>query len=76
MNNPADSLSLYRFPFDDLQKYGFTEGEVPYGKNEDEIANFPEEVVFSIKDLTLLYKDFATKDETIKDFVEKITELI
>ena len=29
-DNPADSLSLYRFPVDELQPYGFTLGQVPY----------------------------------------------
>lgn len=26
LDNPADSLSIYRFPLDELEKYGFKEG--------------------------------------------------
>ena len=29
-DNPADNMTLYRFPIDQLQKYGFKHGETPY----------------------------------------------
>lgn len=32
-DNPADAMSLYRFPVEDLQRYGFKLGQVPYLKS-------------------------------------------
>lgn len=72
IDNPADSLTLYRFPVDELKKRNFSEGEVPY--NRDEEIDFPEEVVFSVKDFTELYSEFALKDESIKNYVEKLSD--
>lgn len=72
LDNPADCLSLYRFPIESLKERGFSEGEVPYRKEGDN--DFPEEVVFSVRDLTIYYKDFAMIDERMKIFVEKITD--
>lgn len=40
------------------------------------IDEFPEEVVFSIADLKEYYANFATKDERIKEFVERITDQV
>lgn len=40
-DNPADSLTLYRFPIDKLAQWGFKEGEVPF--QQEEVADrFPE----------------------------------
>jgi hypothetical protein len=91
-DNPADNLTLYRFPVDELQSYGLSRGEVPYLKesekgledlHEDELAawqkkkdNFPEDVVFHLRDIVAFYQDFALKDERIKEFVEKLKEYI
>ena len=56
--NPADSMTLYRFPVSELQKYGLSLDETPYLKepdSDDEDAvlkyqkleeEFPEELVF------------------------------
>lgn len=57
-DNPADSMTLYRFPKEQLEKYGFKEGEVPHMKVQDDLTKppedqeaFPEETVFSLADL-------------------------
>ena len=71
-DNPADSMTLYRFPVEELSKRGFKESDIPYLKEEG--YSFPEEEVFSLRDLSQLYKDFAMRDEQIKFFIEKITE--
>jgi hypothetical protein len=68
-------LTLYRFPIEELDNRGFTEGEVPY-LEEGEEASFPEEIVFSLKDIKELYRSFAFKDERIKDFIEKLTDMV
>ena len=82
-DNPADSMTLYRFPIDELKERGLKESEVPQMKinhdNDPEfkaetIEEFPEEVVFSLSDLKEFYASFALKDERIKDFVERITD--
>jgi hypothetical protein len=82
-DNPADCLTLYRFPIESLQERGLKESQVPQMKlnhdNDPEfkaetIDEFPEEVVFSIVDLKEYYANFATKDERIKEFVERITD--
>ena len=87
--NPADNLTLYRFPVDELQRYGLAQSEVPYLKAPSEDADeeelekfealerdFPEEVLFSLEDLVEYYRDFALADERIKDFVERIKEFV
>ena len=91
-DNPADSLTLYRFPVDELEKYGCSQGEVPFFKSpyrdieemdeEDQVKykkleeEFPEEIVFQIGDLVTFYQDCAIKDERIKEFVEKLKEYV
>ena len=37
---------------------------------------FPEEEVFTLRDLTRLYEKYARHDSRIKEFVEKITEFV
>lgn len=62
-DNPADALTLYRFPLKELQVRGLNEGQVPIMKLSDDenveksetIEDFPEEPVFSIGDLTQFY---------------------
>lgn len=70
-DNPADCMTLYRFPLDELKERGLKESEVPLMKlnhdNDPEIKaetieEFPEEVVFSLGDLKEYYANFATKD--------------
>jgi hypothetical protein len=43
---------------------------------EETLKDFPEDVVFSLGDLKDFYESFATRDERIKDFVERITEQV
>ena len=85
VDNPADAITLYRFPLDELKRRGYSEGEVPQLMTnpdgdptikEETIDEFPEEVVFSIGDLKEYYQNFATKDERIKDFVERVTDQV
>ena len=37
---------------------------------------YPEQKVFSLRDLQVLYEGFAEQDPRIKDFVEKISETV
>eukprot|EP00347_Sterkiella_histriomuscorum_P005460 403356529 len=84
--NPADSMTIYRFPYEQQIIRGQKEGELPlmWINNDDleqveksETAKeFPEQTVFNLNDLTLYYKDFALKDERIKNFVEQITNYV
>jgi hypothetical protein len=87
--NPADALTLYRFPVVELQRHGFTEGQSPFLREpedsddeeamEDYVARkaeWPEEIVFHFGDLVEFYRDFALKDERIKEFVEKMKEYL
>ena len=59
--NPADSLTLYRFPIDELENYGFKIGQMPYlreatDEDEHEVLekleklkqSWPEETVFTL----------------------------
>lgn len=65
IDNIADSLTLYRRP-----ALGQDLGEVP-------LIDSPEvEIMFSLKDLIQFYKTYALYDERIKDFCEKITEMV
>ena len=73
INNQADALTLYRFPIDELQSRGFTQGDIPFQKGDE--VDFPEEESFNLKDLTLCYQDFTMLDERFKAFVEKLTDL-
>lgn len=72
VTNPADSLTLYRFPANELQRYGIKDGEMPFLRepvdSEDEEAmeifrerekDWPEEVVFSFGDLIDYYRENA-----------------
>lgn len=72
MWNPADALTLYRFPVVELQKYGFSEAQKPFlhepedSEDEEAVARYhllrqewPEEVVFHLGDLVELYKEQA-----------------
>lgn len=82
--NPADAITLYRFPIEELKKRGLNEGEMPnlminhddMIEKDETISEFPEQTVFSIDDLKLFYADFATKDPRIKEFVERITDFV
>lgn len=87
--NPADSLTIYRFPVTELERFGFQLGQVPYLKqpfnpeDEEEMEKFrarerewPEEVVFSFGDLVELYRDHAEHDPRIKSFVETVKEYV
>ena len=109
IDNPADSLTVYRFPVDELPKWqanqvGFIgeelqpqqasafSGEVPSYPSDPELNDhldytqieaakafnktFPEEEIFSLRDLTAFYEKYARHDERIKAFVEKITEFV
>lgn len=83
-DNPADSMTLYRFPLDELKDRGLNEGQVPnlrlsdneVEKKSETLEEFPEETVFSITDLKQFYEDFAQKDPRIKEFVERITDFV
>ena len=46
------------------------------GDPEFKVEPFPEEVVFSLKDITEYYSSFASKDPRIKEFVERITDQV
>ena len=39
-------------------------------------AEYPEEKVFSLRDLQGLYEGFAEHDPRVKEFVEKVTEMV
>ena len=39
-------------------------------------AEYPEEKVFSLRDLQVLYDGFSLYDPRIKEFVEKVTEMV
>lgn len=39
-------------------------------EKSETVKEFPEQTIFNLQDLTLFYKDFALKDERIKNFVE------
>lgn len=77
-------MTLYRFPEDELERYGFTLADTPYmmdpdSEDEDSIAKhailekeFPEEVIFELSDFVTFYRNYALEDERIKEFVEKI----
>ena len=83
-DNPADSITLYRFPIEELKARGLNEGQVPnlkisYDETEkksETLEEFPEDVVFSIGDLKQMYQDFAHIDSRIKEFVERITDYV
>ena len=80
-DNPADALTVYRFPVEELRGRGCSEGEVPNLRvNEDgeseKLEDFPEQPVFSLADLKEFYRDFATKDPRIKEFVERMTDFV
>ena len=77
-------MTLYRFPADELERYGFTLGDTPYlmepdSDDEDSVAKhkileqeFPEEAIFQLSDFVDFYRNYALEDERIKEFVEKI----
>ena len=86
--NPADSMTLYRFPVEELQRYGLTLEETPYLRapdSDDEDAvqkhkaleeEFPEEMIFELGDLVDFYRKYAIEDHRIKEFVERIKVFI
>ncbi|CDW77077.1 oligopeptidase b [Stylonychia lemnae] len=84
--NPADSMTIYRFPIDAHKIRGHVEGELPYMwinhdnfeqvEKSETAKEFPEQILFEVQDLTLLYKEFALRDENIKTFIENITEML
>ena len=65
IENPADSLSIYRVPAE-----GHDLGETP--KLDSPLL----ETVFSLKDLINFYETYAMHDERIKMFCEKITDRV
>lgn len=83
-------MTLYRFPIDELDKYGLKSSEVPYFRKPsiDDLdeeteehylkleKEFPEDVLFSLSDLVEFYDNFALRDERIKEFVEKIKSFV
>ena len=83
-DNPADAMTLYRFPLEEQRARGLTEGQMPLIRVSDDetieksesAEDFPEEVVFSIADLKQYYADFAQRDARIKDFVERVTDFV
>ncbi len=64
IDNPADSLTLYK----SKQKPGTDLGEIP---SLDDAK-----IVFCMKDLITFYQQYAVYDARIKDFCEKITEMV
>jgi len=88
LTNPADAMTLYRFPEDEMERFGFTLGDTPYmmepdSDDEDSIAKhkvlekeFPEEVIFQLSDFVDFYRNYALEDERIKEFVEKIKQFV
>lgn len=63
-DNPADALTLYRFPVDDLQRYGFTLGQVPYLKGYE---------VYSEENLDMVEEERREKWEALREeFPEEI----
>ena len=65
IDNIADSLTLYRRP-----AQGQELGEVPS-------IDGPEvEIMFSLKDLIKFYGTYAVYDDRIKEFCEKITQMV
>ena len=88
-DNPADNLTLYRFPVDELERFEIEYGEMPYLKEPMDLSNdeemwkykqlekeFPEEVVFSLNDIVTWYQQNSLQNETIKDFVEKVKNFV
>ena len=82
-------MTLYRFPVNELQRYNFKLGQTPFlpaapdsedeeetEKYETKAKDWPEESLFHLSDLVDYYKQFALKDERIKDFVEKIKDFV
>ena len=65
IDNPADSLTLYRRKAD-----GLDPGETP----SIDAPNL--ETIFSLQDLVNFYEKYALFDPRIKSFGEKITERI
>lgn len=45
-------------------------------EKSETLKEFPEKIVFSIKDLKEMYENFALKDERIKEFIERINEFV
>jgi hypothetical protein len=79
--NPADSLTVYRFPLEELKACGLNEGQVPNlrlseDENVESIEDFPEQPVFGLGDMKEFYHDFAGKDPRIKDFVERVADFV
>lgn len=37
---------------------------------------FPEEIVFRLEDLEAFYANYAEKDPRIKDFVERVADMV
>ena len=63
--NPADSMTLYRHPAEGVKDLG----EVP-------IITDATEIIFSLNDIIKFYKNYALRDQRIKQFCEKITEMV
>jgi len=72
INNPADSLSLYRYSLDLLEE----DTDNPVDFSSPPLPGKHEECVFSMADLVEFYSSFALRDERIKKFVERITEFV
>lgn len=68
-------MTLYRFPSDKLHSFNVERGELPSPTVEN-VKEFPEETIFSLVDLVDLYKKYALQDERIKDFVEKLKDIV
>ena len=52
--------------FDDLESV----------KPSESLKDFPEEQIFSLIDLKILYRDFALRDENIKNFIETVQQMV
>lgn len=68
-------MTLYRFPCQELKAFDIEKGELPTPTLEN-VDKFPEETVFSLVDLVQMYKKYALHDERIKDFVEKMKDIV
>ena len=53
-----------------------SEDEEVMEKFQERLDEWPEEQVFNFGDLVEFYKEFALKDERIKEFVERIKEYV
>jgi len=66
IDNVADNMTIYRYPANRVQR-----GEMP---TKD--LDLYEEIAFSLPDLYHYYEEFGSQSEMIREFVEKLRDVI